>query len=453
MANNIRYVDSENYNKHFCLNERMQVLQFIHKFHQGKEITQLKQIGQIMKKDPTTISKEVKRNRIYVPYKTSFDSLNNKVCASFKTCNKKQLCKYCGKYNKVLCKSCIKCIEACPDYDEYVCPKLTKFPWVCDGCEELKKRCPYNKYRYYPIESHKVYLNTLKECREGIILSEEEFDTLDDLISPLITEKGQTIAHIVQTYWDKLVVSERTIYNYFENNLFRAKNIDLPRKVKYKPRKKACIPANVRRKNKEGRLYEDYLKFIEANSELGVVQMDCVEGKTTDSVRILTLYFKTIHFMLGFIIPNKESISVLNKFNDLEGTLGLEMFKYMFPLILTDNGTEFSNPQKLETSSITNENRTKIFYCHANASYEKGACENNHRYIRYILPKGKSFEGLTQEKINLIFSHINSTKRHSTSRATPYDLACVLFGEETLNKLGIKKINPEDVTLKPNLLK
>lgn len=55
--------------------------------------------------------------------------------------------------------------------------------------------------------------------------------------------------------------------------------------------------------------------------------------------------------------------------------------------------------------------RTKLFYCYPMASYQKTHVEKNHEYIRYIIPKGKSFDNRTQKDITLMMNHINSTAK------------------------------------------
>lgn len=120
---------------------------------------------------------------------------------------------------------------------------------------------------------------------------------------------------------------------------------------------------------------------------------------------------------------------------------------------MTDNGSEFSNPSKIEFDNATGEQRTKIFYCHPASPYEKGSCEVNHELLRRILPKGTSFNELTQEDINLIMSHINSYKRKKLNNESPYSIFSKMYGNDTANQLGIKEIKPNKVSLSKNLLK
>ena len=83
----------------------------------------------------------------------------------------------------------------------------------------------------------------------------------------------------------------------------------------------------------------------------------------------------------------------------------------------------------------------------------KGAIEKNHEFIRYVLPKGSSFDELSQEQTNILMSHINSTSRDTLNGETPYKATLLMLDEETIEKLGVIKIAPDEVSLSPNLLK
>ena len=87
------------------------------------------------------------------------------------------------------------------------------------------------------------------------------------------------------------------------------------------------------------------------------------------------------------------------------------------------------------------------------ASYQKPHVEKNHEYIRYIIPKGKSFDNRTQEDITLMMNHINSTARASLNGNTPFKLAQMILDSSLLDKLSLKHIEAYDIHLKPALLK
>jgi len=138
--------------------------------------------------------------------------------------------------------------------------------------------------------------------------------------------------------------------------------------------------------------------------------------------------------------------------NSLEQMLSYEMFLTLFPVILTDNGSEFSNPLAIEFNNL-GQQRTHVFYCDPSAPYQKGAVENNHEFIRRIIPKGKSFDAYTQDDINLMLSHINSYGRKKLNNQSPTLVFSFLHKDDILKKLGIGIIQPNDIILTPQLLK
>ena len=154
-----------------------------------------------------------------------------------------------------------------------------------------------------------------------------------------------------------------------------------------------------------------------------------------------------------FLRDANTSVSVIEIINLLDEVLGAKTFNSLFPVILTDNGSEFSNPKEIEKRSTITCNRTKILYCDPSAPYQKGACEVNHELIRRILPKGSSFDELTQQDITLMMNHINSYKRKKLNNRSPYETFSFYYGEEVLKKLGCSPVAAGNIILKPKLLK
>lgn len=140
-----------------------------------------------------------------------------------------------------------------------------------------------------------------------------------------------------------------------------------------------------------------------------VVEMDTVVGPEPGKV-LLTMLFRNSTFMLAFLIENTKRESVIRVLHFLQQALGTDVFSRLFPVILTDRGPEFSHPWALESDEY-GEILSKVFYCNANAPYQKGRLEKNHEFLRYILPKGTSFDAMTQEDITLALNHINSTAK------------------------------------------
>lgn len=413
-------------NKHLTYEER----NFIEiGLNEGKNFTK---IGQDLNKDRTTIAKEVQKHR----FKKNPSGFNN----SKNLCRNRQECK------KFDCTKEMKC------YEEEICYELTGAPYVCNGCEQ-KNRCRKIKYYYYAKFANDEYSETLKEARYGINLSKEEAYDIDKLITPLIKEKQQSIAHVYANHPDEISFSRSTMYKYIDLGVFSLKNINLPRKVKYKKRKES-EKQRIRRETaiRKERTYEDFKEYIGKHPECSIVEMDTVEGVKGGKV-FLTLLFRQSKFMLIYLMDNKNMECVENAYKNIKQILGIEIFKKIFEVVLTDNGSEFFNPMSIEKDEETGEIISHVFYCDPSASWQKGAIEKNHEFIRYVLPKGSSFDELTQEKSNILMSHINSTSRDALNGKTPYDATLLMLDEETIERLGVEKIVADEVNLSPKLLK
>jgi IS30 family transposase len=245
--------------------------------------------------------------------------------------------------------------------------------------------------------------------------------------------------------------SEKTIYNYCDSGVFSARNLDLPRKVRYRPRRSKHDIFKLDRSCRTGRSYDEFLTFTRQNPDVPVTEMDTVEGVKGGSV-LLTIHFTDSRFMLAFLRTANTAASVTEVFNSLYEILGRELFKELFPILLTDNGSEFSNPSAIELDSEGKE-RSRVFYCDPSCPHQKGAAENNHEMIRRIVRKGQPFDAYSQEDISLMMNHINSYTRKSLGHRSPYEVFQFLHGADVLKKIGSDFILPDEVTLSPSLLK
>ena len=167
----------------------------------------------------------------------------------------------------------------------------------------------------------------------------------------------------------------------------------------------------------------------------------------------LTLLIRKSKLMLVYLLEQKTMECVEKVIDRIKEILGKEEFKRVFEVILTDNGSEFFYPMSIEKDKNTKEIISHIFYCDPEASWQKGAIEKNHEYIRYMLPKGTSFNELTQEKVNILMSNINSTSRDILNGMTPYDATLAILTKEQMEKLGTIKIDADEVNLSPSLMK
>ena len=427
--------------RNLSLDDRISIQRFLDQSLNYKEIAGLVGVH------PKTISREVK-NRRYAKVKDS--SLRKRPCAFLKTCTLVDLCdnRYCT-HTKV-CAKCKQrtCSQYCDHYVHGTCPKLLKPPYVCNGCDT--PRCDkYDKMYYRAKYSDDHYHENMSESRKGVNLSPEDLHELDALVTPLV-KRGQSIAHIYATHKEEIGCAKRTLYQYVNDNLLTARNLDLPRKVKYKPRRKRIEPAP-NQNYKKGRSYKEFLLYIEENPELSIVEMDTVIGEHGGKV-FLTMLFRNCSFMLIFLMADNTQASVINVFDILQEKLGIEKFKKIFPIILTDNGSEFKNPFSLEADEW-GEIRTKVYYCDSHKSCQKGRIEKNHVFIREIIATGNSFNGFIQEDATLMANHINSVARASLNEKTPFELATMLLDPTLLKALELHAIQHDEVLLKPRLIK
>ena len=237
--------------------------------------------------------------------------------------------------------------------------------------------------------------------------------------------------------------SIRSIYRYVDQGYLSLKNIDMRRVVRYNPRKKTQPRTSPGKKI--GHTYEYFLKYTEENPEIRVVEMDLVEGRKGGKL-LMTLLLRDTRLMLIYLLENKEMLGVVTVLDRLEDLLGTEEFRETFPILLTDNGSEFADPESFEYG-LFNEKRTSLFYCEPRMSNQKGRLEKNHEYIRYLLPKSRSFDELTQSDVTLMMNHINSTARPGLGGRCPADLAVQCLCPETLTRLGVELIAGDEVCL------
>ena len=331
----------------------------------------------------------------------------------------------------------------------------SKPPYVCNGCSKFSY-CKKIRYSYSHDIAYNEYKQTLIKQRSHIKLSKEEIVSINDVISPLMIFKHHSVNQVFIEHPELLPFSKSTFYKYIDLGILNVKNIDLVRKVKYKVKKEYDYTREKSNpKIKVGRFYTDFKDYLEFNPNASIVEMDTVIGTSggKGGKCFLTLLFRQFNFMLIYLLPYKRSEYVTKVFNHLKDLLGIDEFKRLFEVILTDNGTEFSDPLSIEIDFNTGEKVCSLFYCDPNCSWQKGSIEKNHEYIRYIIPKGTSFASLTQDDCYLIASHINSVPRQSLNNISPYEAALLFIGKDNINKLQIKKIDYDDIDLSIRLLK
>lgn len=338
----------------------------------------------------------------------------------------------------------------------FPCEKLNHTPFVCNGCDS-KISCRKTRYEYFAKQADNEYNNLLSSSRIGIDMNCDEFINLNKILNEEVGNKGHSFSMVINNHKSDISKCKRTLYNYLEKGYIDINNIDLPRKVRYKKRSKKQ-EVNIRNtKIREGRTYQDFLKykedfFIKNGFDANIIQMDTVVGPNkSDESCILTLLFTTSNFLMVFKLDNKTMDSVNKTFDYLKDTLGLELFSNLFQIILTDNGSEFFDPNYIEYNGLYDKSR--LFYCDPRQSQQKGKIEVAHEYIRRYIPKGTSFNPYSQEQLTLMCNHINSVPRDKFKGLSAFKIQQVIVPDEFFKKLNYKEIYKLDVNLKSNLLK
>lgn len=404
-----------------------------------------KDIAKFLCKDPTTISKEVRAHRASDWYhKGSFNNAKN-FCIHRYKCRRTNVCHKLFVCD-IKCASCPTCNQTCPNFVKELCSRLEKAPYVCNGCEKQVSRCTIaHKYTYNASFADRKYREKLKDSRSGINMTPQELRQKDMVISPLIAQ-GQSPYQIVTNH-PELGMSVRTLYTYLDKGLLMTRNIDLKRKTKFKPRK--CHKTQITDRSVfVNRTYTDFQLLEPAV----YVEMDTVHSSRDSRKTLLTFFFTREKLFLAFLMNRCTTGAVRLVFDHLEKRLTTQGFLSLFEYLLTDRGSEFGNPEALETG-MEGIQRTSIYYCDPMRSGQKGGVENAHTMLRMVLPKGSSFEYLTQWDVNLIVNHINSTPRESLKGCTPYDAALESYGEDVLKALQLKRIPPDEVNLTPKLIR
>ena len=417
-------------NKHLTLNERKIIETGI--INRSNKVDIARTIG----KDPTTVAKEIRKHRTFKPR-------NQFIYPSI--CVHRQECGGCKKQ--------------CSKYEEIKCNKRDKSPGACNKCPKIAT-CHLDKYFYYANHADEEYKNDLVDFRQGINMNILEVKEPASILKPLL-DQGQSLYQIKSSH-KEIKQCIKTLYNYIEMGVFKEFGIDnfsLKEQVnrkqfnnKYKKRKEPT--------NYENHKYKDYLKFKEDNTEVPTTEMDTVLNSQSGPY-IQTFYFEGSGIMIGFIHKEKTSESMANILNILENKLGHDLYRKLFSLILTDRGVEFEKVDLFEFNQETGEFRTNIFYCDAYQSSQKPHVENTHNYIRDIIPNEIDMSNITQDDLDLMFSHINSTPRRSLKDKTPYEVFKFMMstsdnphrGKDILDLLHISEIKRDEVTLKPYLLK
>lgn len=369
--------------KHLSLDQRSVISSGIN--HNYK----LKDIAESVGFDPTSISKEVKRNRIGIT--VGLNSSN--------------------------------------------CKKLNRWPYVCLGCKERYRNCPFTKYKYDAKIAQKKADDNLVNSRRGIDLDSDDFKKIDEIIKNGV-DNNKSIYQIKIENNNVIDKSVTTLYRYVNKNYLTTKRIDLPYAVKLKKRKhnKKYEYSN-NKIDRSNHTYLDYLAFIHQNPGVFVWQLDFLGAIKTDNNSILSLIQPNLQFIIIESIKNANSEKVVNFFDELENKIGTEAFKTLFPAFLTDRDPSFADIDGICFSKITGEERCKLFFCDPYVSNQKANIENANKQLRIFFPKGTSIDKFTKENIKRINQTILDRPLRSLDGFTAKEAFIKVFDEELFNKL------------------
>lgn len=408
----------------------------------------LTEIAKTIHKSRRHVSEEIRRNGTKTPGEHPY----GKICRNATGCRRKGLCEKADCLR--ICCTCLEvdCQRVCSTFQDSACKQLEKPPYVCNVCTQRRK-CKLDRIYYIAQQADAVAKRRYAQARSKPQIHGADLVALDALVTPLI-RKGQPLAHIYAEHAEELPVSQRTLYHYIDEGVLSVGNLDLRRKVSYRPRRKKKEPTEgaLNQKYRQERTYEAFFTYMEKHPTAAYVEMDTVKGCREQGKRMLTLLFVEQNFMLIFLMRDGKAQTVVEQLDWLTSALGLEVFRTLFPVILTDNGSEFKHTREMEYT-VDGQRRTRVFYCDPQASWQKPHIEKNHEYIRYVLPRGKSFNPYTQQDIVLLLNHINSTRRSKLDGKTPFELAESAEFQQLKAVLGLSAIPADEVDLTPRLLK
>lgn len=396
-----------------------------------------KSIADTIGKDNSTVGKEIAQHR----------ALKSK-CPLPLECSAYQHCKL-GR----------NCTIACPKYVPFKCTRRDRSPGACNGCSRYSK-CRFDKFFYDANAAQRAYEEELVDSRSGVDLTYSEAKEIAAIVAEPL-KKGLSPYAVVQSH-PELKICEKTLYNYIEAGILKPFGIDafdLRRQLSRKLPKKQAAQYKKRedRKFLKGRTFKEYNEYLAEHPNASVVQMDTVYNDVSNGPFVQTFKFTAFPFFFAVFQTEKTTQSMVNGVNMLEDILGQELFNKYVEVLLTDRGGEFCAADDFEIRP-DGTRRTRIFYCDPMQSGQKGSLENNHIELRYILPKESDLYalGLTcQSSLNLICSHINSVPKESLHGKSHFD--CIgFFAPDLLRRFldrGLSIIPPDDITLKPYLIK
>lgn len=413
----------------------------------------ISEIGRKIGRSASVVMREIKRNCTSEPRHSLCQERRN-LCVRKGSCTAVDLCGRGCLQGCARCKSWL-CNSLCPDFEAARCPRHEKPPYCCNGCSmRFGFGCDY-PYRFYESASaQEIAARRASDSRTGLDCTEEELAATLEIARDGLS-RGQSPEHIWHAHEGEMAFGARNFYRLVENGTIGdVTSLDLPRKVRYKPRSKGGKrDGGIPKELLAGRRYSDY-EALDEQARANAVEMDTVEGRQgRDRQCLLTLMIKRIGFQLMVLLPDRTAASVVAALDAVEAVLGARAYASLFGVILTDRGPEFSDVIRMETGP-SGCGRSRVYFCDPRQSQQKPHCERNHSEIRRVLPKGgrSDFDALTRRDVSLLMSHVNSYMRNALGWASPVALARAVFPQGALDALGVVEIEPDLVNLTPMLI-
>lgn len=337
-----------------------------------------------------------------------------------------------------------------PPEGEPRCPRLARWPHVCNGCKHRRYHCG-RKWRceYSAARAQHLADEALSEARKGVDRDERE---LEDMMAKIRSDvaRGLSPAQVVAGRASEFQVHPSTACRWIERGYGGMGNAEPRRKVGYKPRSRAAAP-----KPTSHGPERSYAAFLELGEEAraGACETGTVIGGRRDAQCVLTLYLRPCRFQVAMLLPSRTTGAVASALGSLERALGHEGLGTMFGLLLTDNGAELSDCGAIESSCLPGRApRCSACYCDVRASQQKAGCERNHVELRKLLPKrrGISFDELEARDLAVAMSHLNSEPRPSLAGMSPIRMLMAAYGslgEALMGALGVEEVPYEELLL------
>lgn len=413
----------------------------------------IREIARILERSASTVSREVKQNRIRQAHKARKGD-----CRQANWCMRVGICGDRCFYPGARCAGCDKvdCRGVCPEYQLATsCDILAKSPWVCNACHKRRYGCNRaNRYVYDAKLADGLSDTRRSESRAGIDMDQERAQLALAQIKEGLS-RGLSPYELSVLYEETIGVHRSTIYRWVEAGYGSLTNLELERKVGFKQRKHRVKKTS---SHARWRSYEAFCKLADDTKD-SATEMDSLVGRRADTQALLTLYGRASHLQFVLLLQEKTTDEVKKALGALKKSAGKRIASDIFRCVLTDNGEEFADEcgiGKILGEGAAPKAKPHLYYCDVRASQQKAGCEKNHSEVRQILKKGLLvFDDLDAWDLAVVMSHVNSTPREALCGLSPIQMFCAAYGKEGqdfLEKLGVEQIDRDEIVLKPYIL-